>query len=236
MNRLGPLLAAGIEDLVNVAVVVLFVLVPAIWQMVAKWREAQKAAEKQARGVQAGRPPIQAGQPGGAGGRAGMEDEIGDFLRRAARGRGAGPRQAAPPQPPPRSSLVPPPPSIQQPVEAEVIEEEEHRVGSGVAQHVREYLDSDKIAKHADQLGSDVGQTDERLEDHLHETFDHELGRLSHLPDEAIDLQTVEQRAPFAAFPETAATDFAALLADSQDVGQAILFREILRRPTDRWT
>ena len=54
--------------------------------------------------------------------------------------------------------------------EAEVIDDRAHR------------LSSDDIADHADHLGAHLDETDERMEQHVHEVFDHKLGSLSSTP------------------------------------------------------
>ena len=50
----------------------------------------------------------------------------------------------------------------------------------GVAQHVSEHLDTTEYGDRAAHLGEEVGEADERLEEHLHEAFDHQLGALQH--------------------------------------------------------
>lgn len=238
MNPLGPLFAAG-NDLIRVLIVLLFIAVPAVLALMAKWKEAQKEAARRMRG--GGLP----GGPGPGGAQAGgrrpdaVKDEIAEFLRRATQGRGRA-REAAPPepprrpaQPPPRPAFRPPAPRAQAPIELEVVEEAE--LGKGVGRHVREYLDNEEIVEHTRRLGADVGQTDERLEEHLHETFDHQVSRLGRLSDEAVEPESDEAPQAGGDVPATAAAGFAALLSDATSVRQAIILNEILRRPEDRW-
>ena len=99
-------------------------------------------------------------------------------------------------------------------------------LGSGVAQHVSQHLaGTTAIAQHAQHLGADVAQADERMEQHLQERFTHKLGTL----------------APQAAAPErrAAATPVAQqlvkLLTQPGGARQVIIASEILRRPADRW-
>jgi hypothetical protein len=242
MNPLGPLLAAG-DDLIGALIVLLVIAVPAIFNLMARWKEAQKEAARRMRGGArpgaAPRGPIQVGGVPAGGRPDAVKDEIAEFLRRAAQGR-AGAREAAAPQPPrrppqpPRPAFGPPAPRAPVPVELEVVEEP--ALGKGVVTHVQEYLDSKEIVEHVQKLGAEVDQTDERLEEHLHETFDHKLSRLGRLPDEPREPES--EQPPEAAGPEmpsTAAAGFAALLADATSVRQAIILNEILRRPEDRW-
>ena len=92
----------------------------------------------------------------------------------------------------------------------------------------RRHLAEGALTEHARQLGEEIGQTDERLEAHLHQKFDHSLGKLS-----AREATPAEQVA--VALATTPASEVAALLATPQGMQQAVVLSEILQRPTDRW-
>jgi hypothetical protein len=92
----------------------------------------------------------------------------------------------------------------------------------------RRHLAEGVLFEHARHLGEQIGQTDERLEAHLHQKFDHTLGNLV-----ARDITPAEQVA--AALATTPATEIAALLATPQGMQQAVILSEILQRPADRW-
>ena len=229
MNPFAPLMAADLGDLIKVVIVLAFILVPAIMQLVAKWQEAQRGPAK---GGRAGRPKgkPQAGGQAGQGG--GLEDEIGEFLRRAARGRrgeAAGPK-APNPQPPPRR-VEPPRRLVERPVEVQVIPDEEE-LGERLAKQVSQDLPSDRLAEHAEQLGSDVVQADERREEQRHEKFDHQLGQLGHRRDK----EEAETAAAQSALPIPAAAGLPALVADAESLRQASMLNEILTRPEHRWS
>jgi hypothetical protein len=105
-------------------------------------------------------------------------------------------------------------PDVLPPVESVPLEKR-HLAGSGVAEHAR-------------HLGEQIGQLDNRMEAHLHQKFDHALGKLA--SRDATPAQQV-----VATLATTPAEDIAALLATPQGMQQAIVLGEIMRRPTDRW-
>ncbi len=221
-----PLWAIDIGQIIGIIVFLLVVVVPAIAQMLNKARLQQQ----QRRG---GGPPPNAPQGVQAGGRqANVEDDIGEFLRRAAERRGGA--AAAEPPPPVRQ-----PPVREQPlVVAEVAEDAP--LGGQLREHVGEYLDSSKFQRRASELGDEVAQADELIERRLHQKFDHEVGRLSGRPGEsAFAPRTVEALEPedrTSEFPPTAAVGVAAMLRDVDSIRQAIIISEILNRPLQRWT
>jgi hypothetical protein len=98
--------------------------------------------------------------------------------------------------------------------------------GASVAAHVTEHLaGAQTLAAHAQKLGADVAQADERLQEHLQQKFTHQLGAL-------------EQRAVVPIVHATrsvVAQDLFALLSKPSGMRQLVLASEILRRPEDRW-
>jgi len=91
----------------------------------------------------------------------------------------------------------------------------------GVAEHVAKHLDTRDIVEHSSALGETVGLADERLESHLHEKFDHDLGLLKH------------HETPVVAKPqaENLAAEIAAMLREPAGMRKLIVANEILRRP-----
>jgi len=253
MNRLGPLFA-DVDDVVRILIIVFFIVIPAVSALIGKLKEAQKEAAKRARGGGAPGGPKPRAPQAGARRPDAVRDEVAEFLRRA-QGRG-GAREAGPPraprqpaqplpQAPPPARPQPPPrppkpafrplaPRVEEPLEVvEVVEEQE--LGTGVSRHVQQYLGGKEIDKHARRLGEEVVESDERLEEHLHKAFDHDLGRLGHLPGEAPQAESDQSAPAGPELPATAAAGFAALMSEATSAGQAIIFNEILRRPEDRW-
>ena len=118
-----------------------------------------------------------------------------------------------------------------QPVEAEVVDaelaEQPDRLGRGVAQHMR---GTQEIAEHTRHLGEEVDQADDKLEAHLHQVFDHKLGDLkkSTLEAAAVSPSQASREGPL-----PGAASIAHLLVDPQNVRNAIILAEILRRPDE---
>lgn len=91
----------------------------------------------------------------------------------------------------------------------------------GVAEHVAKHLDTQDIAAHSNALGEQVGMADERLESHLQEKFDHELGQLKHRETPA------DAKSPADDF----ASELVAMLREPEGMRKLIIANEILRRP-----
>ena len=176
-------------------------------------------------------------------------DEVEEFLRRAAARRAAAQQQqqrppaqpagwSPPPSPPPPPQPPRRPASLSevvmlQPVEADVVDaelaEQPDRLGRGVAQHMH---GTQEIAEHTRHLGEEVDQADDKLEARLHQVFDHKLGDLKKSTLEAAAVSP-SQAARDGALP--GAASIANLLVDPQNVRNAIILAEILRRPDESW-
>jgi hypothetical protein len=164
-------------------------------------------------------------------------DEVEEFLRRAAarraqaaaKGRPAAPQSQQPfaPPPPPRR---PPPELI--PIEAEVVDAEladTNRVSSLVD---RDLAGTQEIAEHTRRLGAEVDLADDKLEAHLQQVFDHRVGQLKTRAGDSVP-QTLA--GPSAGAPGLSSSDLARLLMSPQQIRNAIVLGEILRRPEERW-
>ncbi len=228
-----PIWAIDIQNLIGIIIVILFIVIPAIGQLLARMNKAD--------GPPAGRPRPGGGPRAGAGpARKGIEDQIGDFLRRVAQGQGGqAPRAQVrqPPRPQPR-----PPQPVGRPVVAEVVG------GRPIAAEVvdrahREDVDpainTRDIARHASKLGGEVARTERLVDKHLHDVFNHEVSELAKEPGRLTKRRRASkpkraqpQPAPL---PATSAAGFAALLSNAQSIRQAIVINEILTRPLERW-
>jgi hypothetical protein len=180
-----------------------------------------------------------------------IANEVEEFLRRAAQARQSGEKKAE------RRAAQPARPILAEPMPSkspggvlrgkavEVVRERapatpspgEPALGDEVGQHVKTFLNEDAFAKRAQQLGTEVTQIDTQIDQHLHQTFDHALGKLATVPGEAAV-------APTAVEPEGEAITIAAAvspanlffaLSDPDSIRQAIVLNEILRRPEERW-
>jgi hypothetical protein len=175
-----------------------------------------------------------------------MKDEVEEFLRRVAQLRAQAEAQARaqqqrpgfqPPQPPPQrmmppARLVPAHEEVVylEPAEAEVVDAELAELGDDVGRHVAQHLRGDQeIAAHTRQLGAEVDQADDKLESRLHQTFDHQLGRLRKT---ASDTAATEHAKPA---PDVTLIEIRNMLGSPASIRDSIVMAEILRRPEDRW-
>lgn len=168
-----------------------------------------------------------------------MRDEVEQFLKRVAQMRAAAEAQAraaqqrvAPLEPASRPQLAPPPvpqPVSSPPVAAEIVEAELAETADGVARHVSEHLrGTEQIAEHTRHLGEEVDQADDKLAAHLHQVFDHQVGRLKKsATDVAAEAAADAQRTGITA------GNIAGMLLSPQSVRNAIILGEILKRPEE---
>ena len=100
-------------------------------------------------------------------------------------------------------------------------------IGSGVGAYVDLQLSGTKaIAQHAQQLGEQVAQADNKIEAHLRDKFVHQLGSLQHQ-----DAATGR----VAAAGSPAAQQLMEMLRQPGGARQLVIASEILRRPVERW-
>ena len=176
-----------------------------------------------------------------------MKDEVEEFLRRVAQLRAQAEAQARaqqqrpgfqppPPAQPPRMApparLVPAREEVVylEPAEAEVVDAELAELGDDVGRHVSQHLRGNlEIAEHARRLGEEVDRADDRLESRLHQTFDHQLGRLKKT---ASDTAATEHAKPA---PDVTLREIRDLLRSAASIRDAIVMAEVLRRPVERW-
>jgi hypothetical protein len=151
-----------------------------------------------------------------------MSDDIAEFLRRAAQRRA---------QPPPDIEIL-----DAEVVDAEILEIEEVS-GEDVSRQVSEHLNTSSFSERASQLGESVDRSDDRMEAHLEEVFEHKLGQLGTRTSETAasslddDEPTREQRKSAAA----ASSELVAMLRDPRTLRNAIIAREIFNRPEQLW-
>lgn len=129
-------------------------------------------------------------------------------------------------------------PVLAEPVRADLIPVEPVVVRESVAEHVQRHIESGGIDASRGQ--SKVEQADERMTSHLHEAFDHRLGRLE---GEGVKLSgtTVAAGRPASKTtqPTPASSEIAVRIAQMMqtpaDLSAAIVLNEILKRPEERW-
>jgi hypothetical protein len=100
-------------------------------------------------------------------------------------------------------------------------------LGAGVTAYVSEQMrGTQQLVQHAQTLGSDVAQADERLQQRLQQKFVHSIGTLTPLTTTAVEHRPTGN---------SAAQELRALLARPGGIRQVIIASEILRRPEERW-
>jgi type IV secretory pathway VirB10-like protein len=202
---LTALLADAFGALQLLFVIVVFVIA-AVGKLIS-WLQALSAAESQKARQRAQSTPR----------RTPLDDQIGEFLRKASQRRAGGPPAARPPQP---ASRQPPRARREEPVEVTPIEESPQRfkpLESGLATQA---------------------QADAAMEGHLRQVFDHGLGQLSSAGQSPAPVAS-----PTATSGEQSVADalalgpsgLAGLLASGVVMRQAIVLNEIIQRPLDRW-
>ena len=156
-----------------------------------------------------------------------MAGGLEDFLRQAAERHLAKKRGAAR-QPP----AIPADKDI---VDAEVIDAvaadgvkssfEPQSLGSeSVADHVEHHMDTSDIDQHAASLGETIISTHDAVEEHLQDTFDHNVGKLDH---NSKDAYNDSKKVKLDGIPEL----LQRLKTNKMQWRDAIILNEILRRP-----
>lgn len=167
-----------------------------------------------------------------------MDDDISKFLARVAQRRAAQAKQQSKPPPPPPPPAAPARPKQPFPaavpqrvpvalsVEAEVVPAELAQQGDRVGREVQQHLrGSQEIAERTSQLGKQVDAAQQKLQEHLQQVFDHELGRLSKT---ASSTAATPHEKPV---PEVTLEGLRAMLQSPGSVRDSIVLAEILRRP-----
>ncbi len=243
-QALFPLLA-DVGQWLGLLVVILFIVLPAIGNLIASAREKAAQAER-ARGPQPQEPGGAAGPRGQA-----VDDEIAEFLRRAAEARGeqeAPARPAAlegrpgqrPPRPRPRSAAPRPrrpesqPSPAADPAAAEVVRAEVAREPLSSFSRRADLGEFDAITSAAGSSGWGGSQEASRLGKGL--SGQQQLGSLSQQATLAAAAQKkATEAAAHAAGVSATAAGVLAMLSSPENIQQAIILQEILHRPTERW-
>ena len=236
---------------VSLLIFLVFFIIPLISQMLGGGKEAKEARRKQQQPrpqppqkplpgpPEQGGVPQQGTRPQG-GGRNALDAEIEEFLSRA-----QGSKRLQQPAKNVQPQIEKPAAKIRSLVVQHAdsgtqTEPRERELGRGVTDHVRDHIQSDPISEHAKQLGRAVGQADENLEGHIHDVFDHQVGKLRKQPtqeqlaqgtDADVWESSVERRERREAAQRNRAEDIAKILRDPDSLQQAIILSEILRRP-----
>lgn len=160
-----------------------------------------------------------------------MSDEIENFLRRVADRR----RQQQQQRPAGRQPMQPASSEI---VDADIVEAEVVST-KPLSSHVDSYIPSGKFAEKTSRLGEGIGMADENMDAHLHQAFDHKLGRLTDTsahgepePEEIADTERpYEEEDNEGAF----ARRLIGMLRSPQSLRDAIILSEVFTRLENRW-
>jgi hypothetical protein len=213
VSTFPPIIAAGWSEII---VPLIVFIMYAIGQLLsAKKPGGQQPARPRLPRPQAGGGPPQ--QPGPVEEK--LRGEVEEFLRQM---QGNQPAAKPRPQRPGRQ------PKKSQPVVVRVeqvrpaaVEESFPERRESVQEHVAQHISTKEIATHVRTLGAEVGQADEKLQSHLQERFQHQLGSLVQQgPAEKEKIQR-----------QSAAAEIAQLLRSPNGARQIIIASEILRRP-----
>lgn len=232
-----PLLADVWGWIVPVVIIIIYALNHLLSggkaQQAQKQRQ-QQAKRRAAQGERAFQQPAQQQPPQQArprpqqSGQESLHDEIEQFLRRANERRKEKTQRSALPER--TAPLEPVPPArTEQPVDVQPVEHSFDSVATSVAQH---FASSRNFEQRAEHMADQIEQADDDMERHLKQAFDHRLGTLrATQADSAAPADTSTAPAP----PQSMALGMAGVLANPQNLKQAILLKEILERPVDRW-
>ncbi len=222
MNGLPLLLADGFEDAIGVIVFVVIAVI--VWAVQAFNKMAQKGPQRPQRpGPQR---PAQAG---------GGDDEIGEFLRRAAQRRQKPGQPAAPVPPRPQDRAVQAEVvGGQRPVHAEVLREQ-------ARQAARRQAQAGQAARRAAQHGQAPAEAQLREQAARRARRGAVPPTVAPRPEPSPEAPRVALPTAFAAAQPrptaggSAAAGLYAMLSEPSNLRQAIVLTEILNRPEDRW-
>ena len=188
----------------------------------------------------AGQPPA---PPGAGQAENRLESEIEAFLRKAAANKKGGVKQNAPAASPPPMHPGQTPRKQQRqetrrkgPLRPEPQEQQPFRKSESVGQHVQRHIRSGGIGEREPHLAENLENADERIEEHLHEVFDHKLGNLTSTTEtisQGTDARVWEDNQQETSDMANRLFD---MLSSPQQVGAAIVLSEIIRRPEERWS
>lgn len=123
-------------------------------------------------------------------------------------------------------------PNMSQTVVAAELAENSDRVAASVAAHLR---GAEQISRHTAHLSDSVDVADDVMDAHLHQTFDHQLGRLKKTTDATPAVTRQDANAVAATVAQATVLGIAHMLQNPQNIRSAIILNEVFNRPVDRW-
>ncbi len=226
-----PILIADIGQVIQVALVLLFIVGPLIFRLFgASARQPDRTVPK--RRPQRPNPPAQ-GRPSP------VDSEVDAFLRRANAQRGGEEPVAVEVVMPDSMQRPRRPRRMARPVE-EVIIEADVMPEEGIQSRIQSSINTSDFDERAERLGDHVEQADDTMEARLRGKFDHSVGNLSTTPTSVVTSDVTPAPEEAAAQQEKVAANarvasLVARLRSPQGMRDAIVLREILERPDQRW-
>lgn len=213
----APLLAVDFWELAPFLVLVVLWGLQAINQFIVKNREAAKQQ----------RAPRPDGNPAEADA---QRDEVETFLREVVKRREVdGPARKVQPREVEVELIPPEPKETRRLVEARPTE---------ASERTRKPLQAETLAeKRVTNPQSNVELADERMAKHMQEIFDHKVGslRVEDVIESDAEISEMGSIREQVATSSITAAGLGAMLTDQQNLKQAIVLMEILKRPEERW-
>ena len=211
---LNGVLLADFGDVIRILVIIIIVG----FSVIGKLLNTNGAGQPRHRNRPQRRPPPRPQQQPA---QQSIEQEIEEFLSQARAG-----NQTA--SPPPSRPLVAE--SLPDTTEDEWIQPG-REFGQSIANHVKEHIGSGVATRDA-HLGETIETADERIEHHLEEVFEHEVGHLAHVDPvdntvaEGTDADSYEKGGP-----TKRPIDIVEMLRSPDDIRKIFVLSEILKRP-----
>lgn len=123
-------------------------------------------------------------------------------------------------------------PSMSQTVVAAELAEDSDRVAASVAAHLR---GAEQISQHTAHLSARVDVADDEMDARLHQTFDHQVGRLRKTTEATPDVSRQDSNAVAATVTQATVLGIAHMLQSPENIRSAIILNEVFNRPIDRW-
>jgi hypothetical protein len=230
---IAMLIARG--DWLSVVVPIVFFIIYALNHLLTARKPVTPQARKPPRRPPEGERPLRSPQQPAANPQTSSQSqlnaEIEQFLKRANDRRGDRSRREVAPTA--RAPKTPPKPPADRPIDVQPLERSEI---SSVAASVEKHLSNRTFTQRAEHLADDIVRADQGMEQHLQKSFGHRVGTLSDA-QKSTGSQTpaTDNETAVVVAAGSAANAIAGLLADPNNLKQAVILSEILQRPENRW-
>ncbi|MFN0017480.1 MAG: hypothetical protein ACKVP0_04415 [Pirellulaceae bacterium] len=123
-------------------------------------------------------------------------------------------------------------PSMSQTIVAAELAQDSDRVAASVAAHLR---GAEQISQHTAHLSDSVDAADDVMDARLHQTFDHQVGRLKQTTEATAAVSRSDSNATAAVVAKATVLGIAHMLQSPENIRSAIILNEVFNRPLDRW-